>query len=259
MIVRYMPADPAGNLTAIVLSPVAPQAGRGEENRTVKAKTAKQRISVRRFICVKEKFSWVQQNAPFPSSIQVKHEGNRKSRSADAPGEESEGFPLTEPMRAWTAETLIDAYGDELLRLCLLYLGDRQLAEDAFQETMVKAWRALPGFRGESGAKTWLFHIAVNTCRDMLRTGWMRMRRRSVPLEVMPELAGQEDERLREMTAAVLALPDKYRETVVLFYYKQMKIREIAEALHIPQNSVSSRLRRARAMLQIDMEGGKDA
>ena len=61
-------------------------------------------------------------------------------------------------MRAWTAETLIDAYGDELLRLCLLYLGDRQLAEDAFQETMVKAWRALPGFRGESGAKTWLFH-----------------------------------------------------------------------------------------------------
>ena len=259
MIVRYMPADPAGNLTAIVLSPVAPQAGREEENRTVKAKTAKQRISVRRFICVKEKFPRVQQNAPFPSSIQVKHKGNRKSRSADAPGEESEGFPLTEPMRAWTAETLIDAYGDELLRLCLLYLGDRQLAEDAFQETMVKAWRALPGFRGESGAKTWLFHIAVNTCRDMLRSGWMRMRRRSVPLEVMPELAGQEDERLREMTAAVLALPDKYRETVVLFYYKQMKIREIAEALHIPQNSVSSRLRRARAMLQIDMEGGKDA
>ena len=178
---------------------------------------------MRRFICVKEKFSRVQQNAPFPSSIQVKHEGNRKSRSADAPGEESEGFPLTEPMRAWTAETLIDAYGDELLRLCLLYLGDRQLAEDAFQETMVKAWRALPGFRGESGAKTWLFHIAVNTCRDMLRTGWMRMRRRSVPLEVMPELAGQEDERLREMTAAVLALPDKYREAVVLFYYKQMR------------------------------------
>ena len=104
---------------------------------------------------------------------------------------------MTEPMRAWTAETLIDAYGDELLRLCLLYLGDRQLAEDAFQETMVKAWRALPGFRGESGAKTWLFHIAVNTCRDMLRSGWMRMRRRSVPLEVMPELADDSEIEIR--------------------------------------------------------------
>ena len=166
---------------------------------------------------------------------------------------------MISPKQAWTAEALIDAYGDELLRLCLLYLGDRQLAEDAFQETMVKAWRALPDFRGESGAKTWLFHIAVNTCRDMLRSGWMRMRKSSVPLEVMPELAGQEDEPLRELTASVLALPDKYRETVVLFYYKQMKVREIAEALHIPQNSVSSRLRRARAMLKIDMEGGKDA
>ena len=105
---------------------------------------------------------------------------------------------MISPKQAWTAEALIDAYGDELLRLCLLYLGDRQLAEDAFQETMVKAWRALPDFRGESGAKTWLFHIAVNTCRDMLRSGWMRMRKSSVPLEVMPELAGQEDGHLRE-------------------------------------------------------------
>ena len=177
----------------------------------------------------------------------------------DEPGEEREGFPLISPKQAWTAEALIDAYGDELLRLCLLYLGDRQLAEDAFQETMVKAWRALPDFRGESGAKTWLFHIAVNTCRDMLRSGWMRMRKSSVPLEVMPELAGQEDGHLRELTASVLALPGKYREIIVLFYYKQMKIREIAEALHMPTASVSSRLRRARAMLKIDMEGGKDA
>ena len=99
---------------------------------------------------------------------------------------------MISPKQAWTAEALIDAYGDELLRLCLLYLGDRQLAEDAFQETMVKAWRALPDFRGESGAKTWLFHIAVNTCRDMLRSGWMRMRKSSVPLElasIMPTIS----------------------------------------------------------------------
>lgn len=70
---------------------------------------------------------------------------------------------LTDTLQDWTAERLIDEYGDELLRLCLFYMGDRQLAEDAFQETMVKAWRALENFRGESGMKTWLFHIAVNT------------------------------------------------------------------------------------------------
>ncbi|MDO4370698.1 MAG: sigma-70 family RNA polymerase sigma factor [Clostridia bacterium] len=156
---------------------------------------------------------------------------------------------------AWTVDRLIDTYGDELLRLCLLYMGDRQLAEDAFQETMIKAWRALPKFRGESSIKTWLFHIAVNTCRDMLRSSWMRMRKNSVPLDVVPELAEQERDDLRDLISSVLALPAKYREVIVLFYYKEMKIREIADVLHLPQASVSSRLRRARAKLKIDMEG----
>ena len=71
-----------------------------------------------------------------------------------------------------------------------------------------------------------------------------------------PSFSAPEEGRLYD---AVMALPGKYREIIVLFYYKQMKIREIAEALHMPTASVSSRLRRARAMLKIDMEGGKDA
>lgn len=166
---------------------------------------------------------------------------------------------LTDTLQDWTAERLIDEYGDELLRLCLFYMGDRQLAEDAFQETMVKAWRALENFRGESGMKTWLFHIAVNTCRDMLRSGWFRMRKKSVPLDVMPELEQQEDEHAREIAAAVLSLPGKYREVMVLYYEQGMRIREIAEALHMPLNSVSSRLRRAKALLKNEVEGGNDA
>ena len=63
-------------------------------------------------------------------------------------------------------EEWIDRYGDEILRLCLAYLGDRQLAEDAFQETFLKAWKARETFRKESSEKTWLSHIVVNTCRD---------------------------------------------------------------------------------------------
>ena len=166
---------------------------------------------------------------------------------------------MTDTLQDWTAERLIDEYGDELLRLCLFYMGDRQLAEDAFQETMVKAWRARENFRGESGMKTWLFHIAVNTCRDMLRSGWFRMRKKSVPLDVMPELEQQEDEHAREIAAAVLSLPGKYREVMVLYYEQGMRIREIAEALHMPLNSVSSRLRRAKALLRNEVEGGNDA
>ena len=157
-------------------------------------------------------------------------------------------------------EEMIDAYGDELLRLCTLYLGDRQLAEDAFQTAVIKAWRHLNTFRGESSLKTWLFRIGVNVCRDTLRSGWFRLRRRCEPLDALALSQGApQSEAAGEVTQAVLSLPGKYREIIVLFYYKQMKIREIAEALHMPTASVSSRLRRARAMLKIDMEGEKDA
>lgn len=157
-------------------------------------------------------------------------------------------------------EELMDAYGDDILRLCLLYLGDRQLAEDAFQETMVKAWQKLPTFRGESSAKTWLSHIAVNTCRDMLRSGWLRMMRRSEAMDVLESFtAPGEGEDAGEVTQAVLSLPGKYREIVVLYYYQDMKIREIADVLKIPVNSVSTRLRRARGLLGKTLKGDEEA
>lgn len=158
-----------------------------------------------------------------------------------------------------SVETLIDAYGDDILRLCLLYMGERQLAEDAFQETMVKAWRALPSFRGESGYKTWIAHIAVNTCRDMLRKGWFRMLRRSRPLEALLELPVPTRDESSDVTQAVLSLPGKYREVIVLTYYQDMKLREVAQALEIPVNTVSTRLRRARALLKKALQGSEDA
>ncbi len=145
-------------------------------------------------------------------------------------------------------ETIIIEYGDDLLRLCLLYLGDRGLAEDAFQVTVTKAWQQLSSFRGESGVKTWISRIAVNVCRDVLRSGWFRMMRRSEPLDALLGLAAPEKGG-GEATQAVLELPGKYREVVVLYYYENMKIREIADALGLPATSVSTRLRRARKLL----------
>lgn len=147
-------------------------------------------------------------------------------------------------------EEMMERYGDDILRLCLLYLGDRQLAEDAFQETFIKAWRGRETFRGESGEKTWLSHIAVNTCRDMLRSGWFRQMRRSVPVDAAFDVAAPQAAESAPVRDAVLALPGKYREVIVLYYDQGMKQREIAQMLHLPVNSVSTRLRRARALLQ---------
>lgn len=145
---------------------------------------------------------------------------------------------------------MIARYGDEILRLCLLYLGDRHLAEDAFQETFVKAWKGGDSFRGACSEKTWLCRIAVNTCRDMLRSGWFRMMRRSEPVESLFDLAAPQQADPAPVRDAVLSLPGKYREVIVLYYDRDMKLGEIAETLHLPVNTVSTRLRRARALLR---------
>ncbi|MDD6144612.1 MAG: sigma-70 family RNA polymerase sigma factor [bacterium] len=150
-----------------------------------------------------------------------------------------------------TIEELIDRYGDDILRLCIVYLGDRALAEDACQETFIRAWRHMDSFRGESNEKTWLSSIAVNVCRDMLRSGWMRMLRRSQPVETLLNLASGDIPRPPSpVRDAVLQLPGRYREVILLYYDQNMNTREIAECLHCSQNSVSTRLRRARNLLQ---------
>lgn len=147
-------------------------------------------------------------------------------------------------------EEMIARYGDGILRLCLLYLGDRQLAEDAFQETFIKAWKQQDAFRGESSEKTWLSHIAVNTCRDMLRKGWFRMMKKSEPVDSLLDLAAPQREDHTDVRDAVLLLPGKYREMIVLYYDQEMTMKEIAQATNLPIHTVSTRLRRARALLK---------
>lgn len=170
--------------------------------------------------------------------------------SGTIPGERRAGPARPEEIERPSVEELIDAYGDGILRLCFLLLGDRHLAEDAFQVTMTRAWQRLPSFRGESGVKTWLTRIAVNACRDTMRSGWFRSRRRSVPLDAAAQFPAPEGAEDRpDVRGAVLSLPAKYREIVTLYYFEDMNTRRIAELLHLPTGSVSTRLSRARALL----------
>lgn len=155
-----------------------------------------------------------------------------------------------------TIEELIDRYGDGILRLCLLYLGERHLAEDAFQETFVKAWRKLPGFRGESSVKTWLTRIALNTCRSILRTGWFRLWRSAQDVDALPAAAASGDAHDPDLARELLALPGKYREVILMHYYENLTTREMAEILHLPTGTVSTRLRAAKKLLRTRLEGG---
>ncbi len=152
-------------------------------------------------------------------------------------------------------ERLIKDYQTPLLRLCYIRLRDRTLAEDAVQETFLKAYRGFEHFRGESSEKTWLCKIAVNVCRDFERSAWFRHTDRRVTPEMLPEAADQPAERDIDLTLAIMNLPVKLRETVILYYYQDMGTEEIAAALGIAQSSVSHRLKRGREKLRKALEG----
>jgi len=154
---------------------------------------------------------------------------------------------------------LVEAHQTPLLRLCYLYLHDLQLAEDAVQETFIKAARTLDKFRGESSMKTWLTRIAMRTCCDMRRSFWFRRMDRRFTPEMLPDPIQAPVEEETALTVAVMNLPKKEREVILLYYYQDMNMSEIADALGVTQPTVSYRLRRAREKLRVELAGRENS
>ena len=179
-------------------------------------------------------------------------------KTARQPSNRVKGGERMENDRQERFTRLVEAHGDRLYRLCLLLLSDPHLAEDAVQDTMLKAWRGLDNIEARASEKTWLTTIAVNVCRDYRRLCWYRRRLDGGELleqiPAPPDAEPQDDEILRQ----VLALAPKYREPVLLYYWQQLTIPEIAALLHEKENTVSTRLRRARAQLKQTLKGWDD-
>ena len=153
---------------------------------------------------------------------------------------------------------MIGEHQTALLRLCYLYLHDVHLAEDAVQETFIKAYRTLDTFRGASSEKTWLTRIAMRTCCDMRRSFWFRRMDRRITPEMLPDRASEAEEDETALTLAVMNLPRREREVILLYYYQDMNMTDIAAALGLTQPTVSYRLRRAREKLRQELEGRKE-
>ena len=117
-------------------------------------------------------------------------------------------------------ETLMTRYGDSVLRLCFMTLRDRELARDAAQETFLKAYRALSTLRSEETEKAWLSRIAVNVCRDMQRKTWWRLFDRRITPEDLPEAFTEDEPPDSTPLLAVMNLPAKLRQVVLLHYYQ---------------------------------------
>lgn len=153
-------------------------------------------------------------------------------------------------------ERMVDQYGTGMLRMCCVYLGDQHLAQDAVQDSFIKIYRAWHPMDGPAAEKAWVMRVTVNVCKDYLRSAW---KRKVNLVEQYPELPASEDPPKNEegrLLAEIMALKPKYREVVLLHYYQQLRVNEIAEVLGAPQSTVSIRLRRAREALRKRLEGG---
>lgn len=147
-----------------------------------------------------------------------------------------------------TLDALMVQHGSRLLRLCAMNLRDASLAQDAVQDTFLKAFRQFHRFRGDADALTWLTAIAINVCRDYRRTAWFRHVDRR--MEDLPEQAASFPFPDNTVITEVSKLPDKYREVILLRYYQDMKQKDIAATLGISDRAVRQRLNKANTMLR---------
>jgi RNA polymerase sigma-70 factor (ECF subfamily) len=151
-------------------------------------------------------------------------------------------------------EGIVRRWQGPLVNMAWRYCRDRGRAEELAQEAFLRAWRGLSQWRRESSFSTWLFALAANVFRSELK----RFPTVTVPLEDAPEPSGpatQHSTLSKELNRgavrrAVLALPHRYREPVVLFYFHEMDLAAAARTMSLPEGTMKARLSRARALLR---------
>lgn len=165
----------------------------------------------------------------------------------------------TQAGEAEAAEALVEHFQPELLRLANAILNDPSEADEAVQDALLAALKAIDSYRGQAAFKTWLFSITINTCRRRYRKRMARERldralqsifRISGAGPAHPEETLIRGETRTAVRRAVEALGEKHRLPVVLFYDHELPVAEIARALDLPVGTVLSRLHAGREKLR---------
>ncbi len=166
-------------------------------------------------------------------------------------------------------DLLVLKYQHKIVSLVMRYVRDADLALDITQEAFLKAYRALPRFRGESAFYTWLYRIAVNTAKNHLAA--QRRRPMDVELDLQdpeqydihanlkdidtPEAVSMSNELNKIVMNAMEALPDDLRTAIILRELDGMTYEEIAETMDCPVGTVRSRIFRARDAIAKKIDG----
>jgi RNA polymerase sigma-70 factor (ECF subfamily) len=174
-------------------------------------------------------------------------------------------------------DELVTRYQDMVFRVCYRFLGDYEEANDCAQETFVKVYRALGGFRFSSSFSTWLYRVAINTCKNTLSSSRFRKRKETLSLNPSPDpahdssgIAGtrfienhrsspeylyDRKERMEAIQREIETLPKDQRMVVILRDIEHLSYEEITSITGFAPGTVKSKLFRARQKL---MEGLKD-
>lgn len=151
---------------------------------------------------------------------------------------------------------LVERYRDNLFAIAFNICKNAADSDDIVQETFVQYYLTKQKFESEQHIRAWLIRVAINKAKNVTRTFW---RQHKVSLEEYMEtlvFEAPEDEALFE---TVMALPQKYRLVIHLYYYEEYSVHEIAAALKLTESNVKVRLSRARGMLKEQLKEGWDS
>lgn len=143
-------------------------------------------------------------------------------------------------------------YSDMVYKLALSRTKNKADADDVFQEVFLRYMKNIDKIEDEEHLKAWLIRVTVNCSKSLSMTAWAR---NTVPLDEEISFSTPEQS---DVYFATLELPPKYRTVIHLFYYEDMSVAQIAEALETKESTVKSQLSRAREMLKQKLKGGYD-
>ena len=186
-------------------------------------------------------------------------EGGREGEREDEREKERELVRRAQGGDEAAFRRLVERHGDRAYALALRILRSTSDAEEVAQDALVRAWRSLPRFRGDSAFSSWLYRIVARQAFD--RAAVLKGRRnREVGVEGIEDLyAGaaeatgpdpQARERASRLERLVAELPEVPRTVVTLYYYQDRSVAEVARILRMPENTVKTHLSRARAALR---------
>lgn len=146
----------------------------------------------------------------------------------------------------------VEKYADLLQRICFYHLKNRADTEDVFQTVFMKYMLYDTPFQDEQHEKAWLIRVAVNACKDLLKSFF---RRSVVSMDQLADIPAETPESHREVLEAVLSLPEKYKDAIYLHYYEGYSAAEIGRIVGKKENTIYSLLSRGRGMLKEKLGG----